>query len=578
MRGTCLIFLGMLLAVDAILCPAGEYSFDDTCNLCPPGTDSPALSDNIIDCTCRLGYMARSDGLTCEPCGEGFFKNITGSGGCFACPFGKTSQIASTLVSQVSQCKCQAGYGLVSSKCSACEIGSYKQGVGDTLCTPCSVTFTTEVPGSISVDNCTCPIHASKKNDVCICKAGAFRNTNRICQQCSFGKYKPGDGNYACTPCAVSYSTVHEGSVHSNDCKCKAGLFKNEDDQCEQFPAKTFNDKVGANGIEGCLDCPYRFFQPSAGQTSCIPLFVNMGVPISQIGRVVGLFVEDKMSCAFISQTNILSDNNTIDERTFTHKTCWGVMTPGHTRSTILPISPVTRRCGDGILNAATEDCDDANTNNGDGCSENCLIEAGFFCQPRSITSNIVDSLLYPSTCCRFKNGPASNTPSCRRCGNRPSPFVGTRFRTRNCDLVDVDECKEGTDGCTALPGGRMCVNHNAIDNNGTSLFSCDCPLGQHFLQGKCIPERFAMKFTLVQGSEIDTTHKKMKLMLAAEANRAMDTKDYSIEMIDVVVHDVTDGVNQHVTCKKIVDSWLDMQRLTSSFDTVRFLESMSVH
>jgi hypothetical protein len=65
-----------------------------------------------------------------------------------------------------------------------------------------------------------------------------------------------------------------------------------------------------------------------------------------------------------------------------------------------------------------------------------------------------------------------------------------------------------------------------------------------------------------------------MKLMIIAEAKRAIDI-DYPIEMIDIVVHDVTDGVNQRITCKNFADSWLEMQRLTSSFDTVRFLSSV---
>jgi cysteine-rich repeat protein len=36
--------------------------------------------------------------------------------------------------------------------------------------------------------------------------------------------------------------------------------------------------------------------------------------------------------------------------------------------------------CGDGILITALLECDDGNTENGDGCSETCTIESNFVC------------------------------------------------------------------------------------------------------------------------------------------------------------------------------------------------------
>jgi cysteine-rich repeat protein len=37
--------------------------------------------------------------------------------------------------------------------------------------------------------------------------------------------------------------------------------------------------------------------------------------------------------------------------------------------------------CGDNVQ-ASTEQCDDGNNNNGDGCDWNCKIEQGYFCTP----------------------------------------------------------------------------------------------------------------------------------------------------------------------------------------------------
>ena len=36
--------------------------------------------------------------------------------------------------------------------------------------------------------------------------------------------------------------------------------------------------------------------------------------------------------------------------------------------------------CGDGIIISPKEECDDNNTQSGDGCSPNCEIEEGYIC------------------------------------------------------------------------------------------------------------------------------------------------------------------------------------------------------
>ena len=55
--------------------------------------------------------------------------------------------------------------------------------------------------------------------------------------------------------------------------------------------------------------------------------------------------------------------------------------------------------CGDGMMSAG-EECDDANLDDGDGCSSACKVECGFMC----------DSAIEPSECWTSHEGPA--------CGN----------------------------------------------------------------------------------------------------------------------------------------------------------------
>ena len=45
--------------------------------------------------------------------------------------------------------------------------------------------------------------------------------------------------------------------------------------------------------------------------------------------------------------------------------------------------------CGDGIFIGLTSECDDHNTDNGDGCSDSCTIEYGFSCTGRVCKDSI---------------------------------------------------------------------------------------------------------------------------------------------------------------------------------------------
>ena len=57
--------------------------------------------------------------------------------------------------------------------------------------------------------------------------------------------------------------------------------------------------------------------------------------------------------------------------------------------SVIITIAEKPKKCGDGIIDAS-EQCDDANTVSGDGCSSNCSVEQGYFCtnQPSVCTKD----------------------------------------------------------------------------------------------------------------------------------------------------------------------------------------------
>lgn len=83
--------------------------------------------------------------------------------------------------------------------------------------------------------------------------------------------------------------------------------------------------------------------------------------------------------------------------------------------------------CGDGIK-AASEGCDDGNTQNGDGCSSNCTIESAYYCVLSGVISNCSNCSLHCSACTAQIN--------CQSCYN---PYLLDNTNTScipNCTLV----------------------------------------------------------------------------------------------------------------------------------------------
>ena len=55
--------------------------------------------------------------------------------------------------------------------------------------------------------------------------------------------------------------------------------------------------------------------------------------------------------------------------------------------------SSCTSKCGDGIV--LSEDCDDGNAGNGDGCSKECKVESGWTCTQPDLGDNMLVPAVY---------------------------------------------------------------------------------------------------------------------------------------------------------------------------------------
>lgn len=221
------------------------------------------------DCVCDLGFVRSSD--TCHPCLAGFFRGVVNSLVCSPCPHdqyqdltGSTeckpcppnSHTLSNASADISSCRCDAGYQLVSNAthhaCEPCQ-GGYYANHSSNVCEQCpSSTFS--LPNAAQCTPCgvnEISAAGSSSESQCVCEAG-FGSTltqANLCVQCAVDTYSVGgdDENQRplCTPCPNN-KTAPVQSVSAQSCVCVAG-----------------HEDTGNNPLAACTPC--RNGQYSAG-------------------------------------------------------------------------------------------------------------------------------------------------------------------------------------------------------------------------------------------------------------------------------------------------------------------------
>ena len=512
-------------------------------------------------CTsCPANSKPRLDIESCE-CDAAFFRQY----------YTNTSHDKNVSVSQDSQVWLD-NMDTSNSSCEFCPDGTFKNVPGDQLCTP--------VP-----DNANMYLTRTGFS----CAPGASPNSDATaCPTCATGTFKNVSGNHPCTECPFGMAA---STAHGAHCDvCTVGFFSNTDLaarpqgttpasrnnlECEACPLNTYNPVVGSVGYESCLDCPYNKFQPTTGKGVCVYQHVKLSSQFHANSRVVGLFTENDTSCAYVSN---------MKTRT-TDKVCWGELTEAHPAFTLGTHPVLLRTCGDGALHPVLESCDDGNFFSGDGCSVDCEIEPGFFCQERAMQPDIGDMLWTPSVCCRVLDSPPTNTPTCARCDGRTPPYPGVRFRAHDCMLVDIDERAERTDACVLQPGDVSCVNLDAVASSGITRFECVCAPGLFPSSTGCIAERFVTQFLVfldprTLSAEVSTPEPQSIPVSSIESHFKLVQKLFSTSVrhqagvivgptrvLDVRVERVDDETDR-VRCMIFSDSLEAMQDLTALFNT----------
>ena len=168
----------------------------------------------LTNCTCNKGYTG-ADGLECEACVAGTYKDVNGSALCDLCSQGKYS----TATGRISE-----------STCSACPAHTYS-GAGSSVLTNCTCN-----KGYTGPDGATCTA----------CIAGTYKDVNgsAACTLCSRGKYSTATAGISEATCSACPAHTYSGAGSSvlTNCTCNKGYTGPDGVECEACVAGTYKD------------------------------------------------------------------------------------------------------------------------------------------------------------------------------------------------------------------------------------------------------------------------------------------------------------------------------------------------
>ena len=253
--------------------PSGSTNFSTTVSVCvncaagyQPSTNFSRVNGSSNSSSSSISSVGCT---SCSPCLNGTYKSSAGRDACVLCPYPFV-----TAGEGAASCVCPVGQSLtnfylnnifISSLCTACPIGTYKDVASNSSCLPCPPNTYSDVrgspsclacpanavslEGSTSLSNCTCDSHsymsttkecvacprgtvcpsttaACNASSDCVCDLGMYYALVRRCLPCDYGYYKDTVGNSAlCTPCPFQQTTTIQGAVSVRNCECPAGTY-----------------------------------------------------------------------------------------------------------------------------------------------------------------------------------------------------------------------------------------------------------------------------------------------------------------------------------------------------------------
>ncbi len=311
-----------------------------------------------------------------------------------------------------------------------------------------------------------------------VCQAGSVgdRNGTMPCDLCTFGKYQGESGKTVCVQCGEHENTTERGTNSSSGClkECKPGSYS-------------------ASGLEPCYECGIGTYQPSWGSRNCESCENGLGT--NSVGSV---FVTECVSvCGDFrkSTTEECDDGNLYPGDGCSEKCsieasfiCNAVAGQKSTCSKVV--------CGDNKIETShdgklVEICDDNNTEDGDGCSAGCAIEAGWACSSPQSTSSKCTKV----TCGDGRRHDSADGSVKETCDDGNTvPGDGCSGECQVEDNAICDGPKEGRHTCHTVKCGdsyvemvgskvEQCDDSNTVNGDGCSE-TCEVETGWECEEG----------------------------------------------------------------------------------------------
>lgn len=349
------------------------------------------------------------------------------------------------------------------------------------------------------------------------CKPGTFGSHLGVapCQLCPRGTWQSEFRATECYDCEVMHNTSAPGSKSSNNCMpvCAAGSFSNN------------GLDMTSDGGGACRPCEGARYQELTGMTSCerCPGGKNTLEPgAASLAQCV-----DKCGDGMKTDNEGCDDSN-LAEGDGCSSQC--VAEAGsickHTHKQASACRLVV--CGDGLLDASddgtrVEDCDDGNTEDGDGCSSACAVEPGARCEDTKPGAKSTCGLVVCgdgkiqqsadgsvqedcddandqdgdgcSSSCTVQSGYTCSAEGRRGSSRCRKVACGDKARDRSHDGSMEEGCDDGnqagSDGCSAecrVEDGFICVGEPASERRPSMCSAVTCGDGYRESSGEIFP------------------------------------------------------------------------------------------
>ena len=493
-------------------CEMGKFSIeiagstDSVCRDCPVGTFSDFGS---VTCTCNFGYWRPTGGVNeCMACDSGTYKHVIGSHACLQCPEGKFSpffaavsnetcqdcpdhMVSGSSSSSISNCKCKMGYtGENGQICRMCAKGTYKDVEGAGACSECP-------PGKFSAEM------AQVSDTACMACPPNSQSTggSTAAVNCTCNRGYTGPNGLACVPCGIrSYKDVL-GSTRCRLCQAgKQGSLGNaarDDCVADDGEARLLTVRVIATFMDTFITGENLSpFQSALAEAALVdPSDVNVtldagrrvGTGVSIIGNIETTDLDAVLKALTMRSLNTALKRHglpvvskfrvfeLLPPPPFEFFDCGIKCVYGVYRVSGIDPEFCNATCGDG-MRSLLEECDDGNVVNGDGCSDQCIVEetgnlsAFWDCQlefepdslkvapPMAVSNSGWDSLDIPLTT-PLPLGQNASTPTPTPTPQTMSPYPGD------------DNAKTTTDGSESNSTSR-CMRDRCRLQVGLSVAS----------------------------------------------------------------------------------------------------------